>query len=270
MKIESATIVRTIVLLLALVNQVLSATGHTVLPIEDAQVETIVSTVWTVAASVWAWWKNRAHTDKDGELKTRKPRRPMGMTDEKRRNIKNRVGRKKAPSLATAPDVIQKGPRIDHQPNWKRRSDDAYVYGKAQEASEAEISEEADLNFEDLMSNYDMIEFAEKELAEMEAAETIEFLRDMAESRAEKLYESQKDLLDAYRKVASGRNVARIANKLALLDSMDLSHEEAYTLWYMRMLDRYMQILDRDAREKAAERKALLWFANGRKRSFLK
>ena len=61
-KVTAGTITRTIVLVLALVNQILSATGHAVLPIEDAQVETIVSTVWTMAAALWAWWKNNSFT----------------------------------------------------------------------------------------------------------------------------------------------------------------------------------------------------------------
>lgn len=60
--ITSGTIARTIILALALVNQLLSVTGHAVLPIEDAQVETLVSTIWTVVAAVVAWWKNNSFT----------------------------------------------------------------------------------------------------------------------------------------------------------------------------------------------------------------
>ena len=62
MNISAGTIARTICLALALTNQVLSATGHAVLPIEDAQVETLVTTGLTVAASVAAWWKNNSFT----------------------------------------------------------------------------------------------------------------------------------------------------------------------------------------------------------------
>ena len=58
MKITSGTLARTIILALALINQVLSMCGIAVLPIEDAQVETIVTTLWTVIAAVMAWWKN--------------------------------------------------------------------------------------------------------------------------------------------------------------------------------------------------------------------
>ena len=41
-KITTATIARTAVLALALTNQILSATGHAVLPIESAQLEQLV------------------------------------------------------------------------------------------------------------------------------------------------------------------------------------------------------------------------------------
>lgn len=62
MNITAGTLSRTIILALALINQILSATGHPVLPIEDAQVETLVSTAWTVIAALIAWWKNNSFT----------------------------------------------------------------------------------------------------------------------------------------------------------------------------------------------------------------
>lgn len=62
LKISTGTIIRTICLALALINQVLSATGHSVLPIEDAQVEQVVTLVCTIAASLVAWWKNNSFT----------------------------------------------------------------------------------------------------------------------------------------------------------------------------------------------------------------
>lgn len=62
MNITAGTLARTIILALALINQILSATGHPVLPIEDAQVETLVSTAWTVIAALIAWWKNNSFT----------------------------------------------------------------------------------------------------------------------------------------------------------------------------------------------------------------
>ena len=61
-KISAGTIARTIVLLLALVNQCLSMAGIQVLPIADEDVNTIVTTLWTLVASVVAWWKNNSFT----------------------------------------------------------------------------------------------------------------------------------------------------------------------------------------------------------------
>ena len=62
MTISAGTIARTACLALALTNQILSATGHPVLPIEDSQLETLVTTGLTVAASLAAWWKNNSFT----------------------------------------------------------------------------------------------------------------------------------------------------------------------------------------------------------------
>lgn len=61
-KISAGTIARTIILLLALVNQCLSMAGIQVIPIADEDVNLLVSTVWTVAASLAAWWKNQSFT----------------------------------------------------------------------------------------------------------------------------------------------------------------------------------------------------------------
>lgn len=62
LKISAGTVARTIVLLLALVNQVLSMLGIPVLPIEDEAINTVVSTLWTIIAAVVAWWKNNSFT----------------------------------------------------------------------------------------------------------------------------------------------------------------------------------------------------------------
>lgn len=60
--VTAGTIARTLILILALINQLLSASGHAVLPIEDAQIESLVSTTWTIVAAVVAWWKNNSVT----------------------------------------------------------------------------------------------------------------------------------------------------------------------------------------------------------------
>lgn len=62
MNVSAGTIARTLCLGLALTNQILSATGHQVLPIEDEQINTLVTTGLTVATSLWSWWKNNSFT----------------------------------------------------------------------------------------------------------------------------------------------------------------------------------------------------------------
>lgn len=61
-KISAGTIARTIILALALINQVLTVSGHTVIPIDSDTITTAITTVWTVAAAVVAWWHNNSFT----------------------------------------------------------------------------------------------------------------------------------------------------------------------------------------------------------------
>lgn len=63
MKITKGTIIRTVVLLLALINQVLTICGVSPIPIDDETATNVISTLWTVVASVIAWWKNNSFTD---------------------------------------------------------------------------------------------------------------------------------------------------------------------------------------------------------------
>jgi SPP1 family holin len=60
--ISAGTIARTACLLLALTNQVLSALGKPVLPIESATVEQLVTAGITTATALIAWWKNNSFT----------------------------------------------------------------------------------------------------------------------------------------------------------------------------------------------------------------
>ena len=60
--ISAGTVARTACLLLALTNQVLSALGKPVLPIESATVEQLVTAGITTVAALVAWWKNNSFT----------------------------------------------------------------------------------------------------------------------------------------------------------------------------------------------------------------
>ncbi len=62
MKIKTETIIRTVLLVLALANQLLSAAGHPVLPIEDSDVEALVTAGTTIVTALWSWWKNNSFT----------------------------------------------------------------------------------------------------------------------------------------------------------------------------------------------------------------
>ena len=61
-KISTATIVRTACLLLALANQVLSAMGKPIIPIESSTVEQLVTAGITTVAALIAWWNNNSFT----------------------------------------------------------------------------------------------------------------------------------------------------------------------------------------------------------------
>ena len=60
--ISAGTITRTAVLLLALTNQILSACGKPVLPIESATVEQLVTAGCTTVAALVNWWYNNSFT----------------------------------------------------------------------------------------------------------------------------------------------------------------------------------------------------------------
>ena len=60
--ISAGTIARTACLLLALTNQLLSACGKPVLPIENQTVEQLVTASITTVAALVAWWKNNSST----------------------------------------------------------------------------------------------------------------------------------------------------------------------------------------------------------------
>ena len=62
MTISAGTIARTICLCLALVNQVLTATGHSVINISAESVNTLISTGFTIVTAIVAWWKNNSFT----------------------------------------------------------------------------------------------------------------------------------------------------------------------------------------------------------------
>ena len=60
--VSAGTIARTACLLLALTNQVLSACGKPVLPIESQELEQLVTAGITTVAALVSWWNNNSFT----------------------------------------------------------------------------------------------------------------------------------------------------------------------------------------------------------------
>ena len=60
--VSAGTLARTAVLLLALTNQILSAMGKPVLPIESQTVEQLVPAGITTVTALISWWNNNSFT----------------------------------------------------------------------------------------------------------------------------------------------------------------------------------------------------------------
>jgi len=62
MKVSKATIIRTAILILGLLNAALAIFGKSPLPFDNAELTNAITVVWAVIASLWAWWKNNSFT----------------------------------------------------------------------------------------------------------------------------------------------------------------------------------------------------------------
>lgn len=61
-QVSKETIARTVVLIVALVNQFLTIFGWNPLPFSNEAVYEGMSLLLTTGASLWAWWKNNSFT----------------------------------------------------------------------------------------------------------------------------------------------------------------------------------------------------------------
>ena len=62
MKISKGTIIRTICLILALVNLTLETFGKRIIPITDDQISELITLIFTIITSLTAFWKNNSFT----------------------------------------------------------------------------------------------------------------------------------------------------------------------------------------------------------------
>ena len=60
--VTAGAVARTIVLLVALLNQILAMGGKQAISIADNDIYQTVSLLFTIGAAVWAWWKNNSFT----------------------------------------------------------------------------------------------------------------------------------------------------------------------------------------------------------------
>lgn len=61
-KVSVETVIRTIVLVVTLINSVLTMLRKNPLPFSEDELYTALSATATIAATVWAWWKNNSFT----------------------------------------------------------------------------------------------------------------------------------------------------------------------------------------------------------------
>ena len=62
-KVSKETLLRTVILAITLINSVLIMLGKNPLPFSENEIYQAISAVCTVAASLWAWWKNNSFTN---------------------------------------------------------------------------------------------------------------------------------------------------------------------------------------------------------------
>lgn len=56
------TAIRTAVLFVTMINHLLSMSGRPIIPIEDVQLEKLISAAAMILAAVVTWWKNNSFT----------------------------------------------------------------------------------------------------------------------------------------------------------------------------------------------------------------
>ena len=60
--VSKETIIRTIALVLSIVNYILTSKGMNPLPFGETEAYEFISMIAMGAASIWAWWKNNSFT----------------------------------------------------------------------------------------------------------------------------------------------------------------------------------------------------------------
>lgn len=62
MNIKTKTIIRTVVLVVALINQILAIAGKDTIPLYESDIAQVITLLVTIGSTLWAWWKNNSFT----------------------------------------------------------------------------------------------------------------------------------------------------------------------------------------------------------------
>lgn len=62
-KCTKSTLLRTALLIVALINNCLTLCGHSVLPFDEEMVTQVISAAFTGVTSIMAWWKNNSFSE---------------------------------------------------------------------------------------------------------------------------------------------------------------------------------------------------------------
>lgn len=81
--VDKGTVIRTAILILALVNQMLVMFGKSPIPIESELIEQLISVLFTVTTSLVAWYKNN-YVTKTGQ-KQKEVLQEKGLTNNGRK-----------------------------------------------------------------------------------------------------------------------------------------------------------------------------------------
>lgn len=61
---SKGAIIRTIVLIVAILNNALALFGKSPLPFDNEDITNFISMIFSAGAAIWAWWKNNSFTQK--------------------------------------------------------------------------------------------------------------------------------------------------------------------------------------------------------------
>lgn len=85
-KVDTSTIARTIVLFIALFNQILNMLGMVPLELEENTIYDLASLIALVGSAIWNWWKNNSFSQQAIEADKymndlKNPKRPSGQSE---------------------------------------------------------------------------------------------------------------------------------------------------------------------------------------------